>query len=284
MKNSILIVLIFCALGILHVPGLSQHPEDVIIMSDGLQLHGKLYKSFETGLHPTVLLIHGWPGSPIDVLDMGKRLSGHGLNVLILSPRGMHESEGTNTFAGTLRDIGASLRWLRSPDVSRKYQIDPNNIILGGHSFGGGMALAYAAGDPTIRRLISFAGTDHGELARKYESDESFASMLREIIKNTQAPDGPIRFDFDASFKEIVDNKNIFGLRENANKLADRRILLIGGWEDTSTTVDDFMLPLYRSLKSAGAEEVTFLVYHDGHGFRKVRDRIEEDLLTWINQ
>jgi hypothetical protein len=146
------------------------------------------------------------------------------------------------------------------------------------------MALAYAAGDSTIRRLISFAGTDHGEIARKYENDESFASVLREMIKNTQAPDGPIRFDLEASFKELIDNKDTLGLRENAERLADRSILLIGGWEDTSTTVDDFMLPLYRSLRNAGAEDVTFLVYHDGHGFGKVRDRIEKDVLTWINR
>ena len=283
-KPTLILVLVLSTLMPWSAQGQPQGPENVIIGSDGLQLHGKFYRSPETGLHTTLLLIHGWPGSPIDVLGMGVRLSGHGLNVLVLSPRGMHESEGTNTFAGTLRDIGSALRWLRSPEVSSRYQIAPDSLILGGHSFGGGMALAYAAGDSTVRRLISFAGTDHGEIARQYESNESFALMIREMIKKTQAPSGPVRFDLEASIKELVDNKNIFGLRENAERLADRSIMLIGGWEDTSTTVDDFLLPFYRSLKNAGAEDVTFLVYHDGHGFGQVRDRIEEDVLTWIHR
>lgn len=260
------------------------NPENVVIDSEELRLHGSLYQSHEPGRHTTLLLFHGWPGSPVDVCGMGERLVEHGINVLVVSPRGMHESEGTNTFAGTLQDIGASLRWLRDPEVSKRLQVDVENIVLGGHSFGGGMSMAYAATDSSIRRLISIAGTDHGELARQYEASESYASALREMIKTTQAPTGPVRFDLEYSFKELVEGKEVFGLRENAGKLVDRSILLIGGWEDVSTTVDQFMLPLYRSLKRAGAEDVTFHVYHDDHGFGEVRDRLEEDILAWLER
>ncbi len=259
-------------------------PARVGVDSDGLRLDGCFYQAQKRGPHPTLLLIHGWPGSPTDVLGMGERLVKHGINVLVASPRGMHESEGTNTFAGTLRDIGACLLWLRTPEISERFQIDTAIIILGGHSFGGGMAMAYAATDSSVRRVISIAGTDHGEFIREYERNESYASMFREMLESTQAPSGPIHFDLKFGLRELMDGMKVYGLRENAGKLSDRAILLIGGWEDVSTTVDQFMLPLYRSLKNAGAEDVTFLVYHDSHGFGRVRDRLAVDIVDWIER
>jgi pimeloyl-ACP methyl ester carboxylesterase len=259
-------------------------PTRVGIDSDGLRLQGRFFQASGRGLRPTLLLIHGWPGGPPDVVGMGERLVDHGINVLVVSPRGMHESEGTNTFAGTLRDIGAALRWLGSSEVFERCQVDTANIILGGHSFGGGMAMAYAAADTGVRRLISIAGTDHGEFIREFERNEAFASAIREALERTQAPEGPVRFDLELSLKELSEGRQVYGLRENAGRLSDRSILLIGGWEDVNTTVDQFMLPLYRSLKNAGAEDVTFLVYHDNHGFGQVRDRMAEDIAAWVAQ
>lgn len=44
------------------------------------------------------------------------------------------------------------------------------------------------------------------------------------------------------------------------------------------------MLPLYRDLQEAGADDVTFLVYHDNHGFARVRERIANDIRNWLLQ
>lgn len=77
----------------------------------------------------------------------------------------------------------------------------------------------------------------------------------------------------EADLRELAEHQDVYGLRENARNLADRSILMIGGWEDEQATVDQYLLPLYRALKRASAADVTFLVYHDNHGFSKVRGR-----------
>jgi hypothetical protein len=74
----------------------------------------------------------------------------------------------------------------------------------------------------------------------------------------------------------------VYGLRENAAKLADRSILLIGGWEDVEVTIDQYLLPLYRALRGAGAAKVTFLVYHTDHDFSNVRQRLASDIAGWL--
>jgi dienelactone hydrolase len=200
----------------------------------------------------------------------------------MFNPRGLHQSEGIFSHANTLQDIGATLQWLRQADLQGRFGVDATRLALGGHSYGGGMAMAYAARDPSVRRVISIAGTDHGEFARELQRNAAFAEGIRRMLLSTRAPEGPARFDLEASLKELVDHQDVYGLRENAANLADRSILLIGGWEDMEVTIDQFLLPLYRALRGAGAAKVTFLVYHTDHDFSNVRQRLASDIAGWL--
>ncbi len=227
----------------------------------------------------TVLLVPGWGGGPTDVLGIGRALSEAGVSVVVLTPRGWHDSQGVATFANALNDIGVALRWIRG---ASRADLNRSNIVLGGHSWGGGMALAYAARDSSVRRVFSVAGTDHGQFIRQYESDPDYAATLHEVLSSSAAPQGPIRFDVDSTLRELSEGQGTYGLLENADRLADRSILLVGGWEDESVSVDSTLLPLYRALRSSGTQDVTFNVYHADHGFGVVRSDLYADLLAWI--
>jgi len=144
------------------------------------------------------------------------------------------------------------------------------------------MSLAYAAQDETVRRVFSIAGTDHGQFIRQYQTDDAFASMVDQILTSSAAPAGPIRFDVAHGLSEMAEGQDVYGLLENAEALADRSVLLVGGWEDVNVTVDDTLLPLYRALASAGSEDVRFDVYHADHSFTAVRADLHSDLLTWL--
>lgn len=264
--------------------GRARESVPVQFVSKGATVHGRFFAAAGPTPLATLVLVPGWPGSQEDVLGLGALLAPEGVNVLIFNPRGFYTSEGSVTFANTLEDIGAALRWLQAPDTERRFTIDTARVALGGHSFGGGMAMAYAAGDPSVRRVISVAGNDHGEFIREYQRNPAFAEAIRGALSSTRAPRGPARFDLDESLSELAEHQNVYGLRENAGKLQDRSILLIGGWEDTQVSVDQFMLPFYRALKGAGAADVTFFVYHDGHSFSKVRRRLTSDIHEWLQR
>ena len=280
-------LLLLLALGSLTaLPAFAQQPEpvEVAIDSEGYAMRGRFFTSGTAGPHATLLLIPGYPGNPEDVLGMGARLSLKGINVLMVNPRGMHDSEGTFTFAGSLQDIGAAFRWLRTSEALARFNIDTANVFLGGYSWGGGMSLAYAATDPRAQKLISIAGNDHGEFIREFERNEPFAETILDMLRSTQAPEGPVRFDLEATLTELAEGQEAYGLRENAQRLSDRSVLLIGGWKDTGVTVDRVLLPFYRALESNGTEDVTFLVYHDDHGFARVRDKLASDIAEWIEE
>jgi len=263
-----------------------QQAESVPIqfLSGGDQVHGQFFSSVGGKPIATLLLIPGWPGDPRDVLGLGALLAELDINVAMFNPRGMHASEGTNSFANTLEDIAAALEWLRRPEIREQFAIDAGRMALGGHSYGGGMAMAYEAADSSFRRVISIAGTDLGVLVRRMHAHPQFSEAMRRMLAGTRAPEGPVRFDLDATFQELTDHQDTYGLQESASRLADRSILLMGAWDDLSVTVEDMLLPLYRELKGAGASDVTFLTYHDGHNFVAVREDLARDIQDWLQR
>jgi dipeptidyl aminopeptidase/acylaminoacyl peptidase len=257
-------------------------PVSVELISEGACMRGRFFAAVGATPTATLLLFPGWPGDPNDVLGLGALLAEQGINVCMFNPRGLQQSEGTHSHTNTLQDIGSALQWLRQADVQKRFEVDTTRLVLGGHCYGGGMAMAYAARDSSVRRVISIAGNDHGEFARETQRNAAFAEGIRRSMLSTRRPEGPAQFDYDAGLKVLVDHQDVYGLRENAANLADRSILLLGGWEDEQVTIDQFLLPLYRALRGAGAAKVTFLVYHTDHDFSDVRQRLASDIAGWL--
>jgi dipeptidyl aminopeptidase/acylaminoacyl peptidase len=251
-------------------------------LSEGDCVRGRFFRARGEAAATTLLLAPGMPGNPNDVMGLGAALSPEGINVMMFNPRGMHQSEGTHTFAHTLQDIGAAWRWLQQADIRARFGIDAERLVLGGASYGGGMALSYAAGDPSVRRVIAMVPNDHAEFIREFRRNPVFAETVRRDLLSMVAPQGPMRGDVEADLQELAGHQDVYGLRENAAKLADRSILLIGGWEDDNTTVEQCQLPFYRALRRAGAADVTFLVYHADHQLGAARGRLVADIRAWL--
>ena len=259
-------------------------PVPIEFISEGSRVYGRFFTTIGTDVPSTLLFVPGWPANPEDFLGLGPLLSQLGINMMEFYPRGLRQSEGVYTHSGALTDIGLAIRWLRQPDVQKQLKVDPDRLVLAGYSNGGGLAMAYALQDPSVQRLISIAGNDFGEFARQMQGNSDFAEGIRAWLQSTRLPDGPARFDPEAGLQELMDHPEIFGLRENAVKLAGRSILLFGGWEDQGPTIDQYQLPLYRALKSAGAEKVTFIVYHTDHSFKNVYQRLATDIAEWLHR
>lgn len=256
--------------------------EPVLIefVSEGACVRGRFFPTSSTAESTTLLFVPGWGVD--DDLGLGPLLSEKGINFFTFNPRGVHTSDGIHTHPGTLQDITAALQWLRQAQVQIRFKVNPARLVLGGYSYGGGMAMAYAARGNSVRRVISVAGTDHGEFARELQRNQTFAQEFRRWLLSTRAPEGWVRFDLETNIQELFDHPDIYGLRENAAKLADRSLLIFGGWEDMEPTIDQYLLPLYRALRNAGSEHVTFLVYHTDHSFGNLRQRLASDIVEWL--
>ncbi len=229
----------------------------------------------------TVLLVPGFPGTEDDVLGLADSLSQRGVNVLFLNYRGTYHREGTFTLAGSVEDIGAAMEYLRRESVVRRFQVEPSRIVLGGYSYGGGLALIYAAAHPEIRRVFSIAAADFGELAREYRRDPAAAAAYNKEYRELEAPSGPVRFG-DEVLPAGVEDPGPHDLRLHAPALAYRDLLLVGGWDDPHATIEHYVLPLYRALCEAGAQHVRIEALQDDHSFASSRRDLADVLAGWV--
>lgn len=128
------------------------HPpqlREMSLPSHGATLYGVYYQAAGSGPHPTVLMLHGFAGFEQNE-DLAQALRRGGFNVLIFHYRGAWGSQGTYTFAHCIEDTQAVLAYLREPANASRMRVDPQRLVLIGHSVGGQVAGIVAARDPGV--------------------------------------------------------------------------------------------------------------------------------------
>lgn len=267
--------------------GQTSTPVDITIDRSGVLLKGKFYISEGEGKFPTVILLHGFPGNELDVLGLGGELSQADINVMTFNYSGTHQSQGLYSFENTQKDIQSAFQFLHQPQNISKYKVDTSRVYLGGYSYGGGMALTYAANHSEIADVFSIAGTDHGEFFREYMRNGQFKQMIDTMFEQLAAPSGPVRFPEggmpkDLAEKNIAEADSTIDLRRSTPLLAQKNILLVGAWDDVNVTMDHHILPLYRALKKEQAQNVKIVAFQDSHAFKQSRAELAWAIIEWI--
>jgi pimeloyl-ACP methyl ester carboxylesterase len=253
--------------------------KSVEFLSKGHKIRAEFYHADgQTATH-TALLLLGFPDSLDDVLGLGQRMSRQGINLLTFNYRGTHNSEGIFSFENSLEDIEAAYAYLHQERITREFQVVTNKLVLGGISYGGGMALTYAASHPEIRRVVSIAGTNNGEFAQEYLRNPTFAQWFDTWFEEQKFPAGRVRSEGREGFKWLQ-NPDPYDLKLGATALAD--ILLIGGWDDQCTTIEHHVLPFYRALMEADARSVQIATVQDNHAFERSREELAAIVIRWV--
>jgi pimeloyl-ACP methyl ester carboxylesterase len=262
-------------------------PLDITLDRAGVQLKGKFYITEKDGSYPTVILLHGFPGGEGDVLGIGAKLSEAGINVLTFNYSGTHHSEGEFNFDNSQKDIGTAFDFIFKSENIIKFKIDTTHIILGGYSFGGGMALTYAANHPEINEVFSIAGNDHGAAIREYKQNSQRQRMLDNIFDELQSEPEIVRFGSGGTPKElsemnIIKSNPTYDLRYCVPLLAPKKILLIAGWDDNNVSIENIVLPLYREFQKENAQNVKIMAVQDDHSFKNSREDLAQIIIDWL--
>jgi pimeloyl-ACP methyl ester carboxylesterase len=263
-------------------------PADISIDRNGILLKGKFFLPEGSGPFPAVVLLHGFPGGESDVLGIGTKLAQSGIAALTFNYSGTYQSEGKTSWDNMQLDIQAAFQYLRQPQTFKQYNVDTSKIYLGGWCTGGGMALTYAAFHPEVKVIFSIAGSDQTEFMKVYIGDPEIKKMMDQSFDDITFPKGHLRFETGASPREVaeagLDKINpAYDLKKCAPLLASRDILLIGGWDDVQTTMEAFILPLYRALQLEGAKSVRLIAFQDDHYFKESRAMLAETVIEWLN-
>jgi fermentation-respiration switch protein FrsA (DUF1100 family) len=263
----------------------------VELASGEYRLQARFFATDATGSPPTILMLGDLPGADVNkatALGLARNLSDRGMNVLTFNYRGTHGSNGVFTLSGVDQDIDAARRWLRSENTTGRFDIDPDTIVMGGYGFGGGMALAYSSTDLAITDVFSIAGFDQSVGMGRYSRDPMHQEVLKNrLTRSSENGESLVRWergDFFAYVKEALQGSGRWDLLLAAPQLARKRMLLVGGADDTEVGLEEHILPLYRILRGLGTQDLKLIVYQDDHEFGEVSDQLTDALGTWIER
>lgn len=286
--SGFIAAMLFCFSIPIVAQGQDHSPADITIERNGISLRGKFYMAEGGGDAATLLLLQGFPGNETDVLGLCERLARSGIHAMIFNFSGTHQSGGLVSFSNSQADIAAAYEFLYDPSNVDRFGIDTASVILGGYSYGGGMAMTYAIKHPEIDRVISIAGNDWGEHLEDYLRNPEMKAEI-DASMDWLVSSGIVRFEPGEKPEEFTANglddlDPALYLKRNAAILAQKDILLLCGWNDTGVPIDRYTLPMYRALQEKHAMDVEIVAFRDDHSFGKSRDGIAEVITEWINQ
>jgi hypothetical protein len=260
------------------------NPAKVELISGSYKLDAKFYSTSKKDHSPAIILLHGFPGNQTSPLDLAEKLNAAGFNILVFNFQGSYLSEGDFSFDNCINNVEAAIHFLKNSENQGKYNIDTSRIIVCGYSFGGAIALESAIHNNEIKNIISIANDDHSVSIKKSTTDLEFRNGYQQFIAKSFGPDGPFRGDLKAALDYNIANVDRYDLVKNADKLKDRRILFIVGWQDNTCPLEVTTLPLYRKLAQLKVGNVAIKGFESDHRFNNVRDDLANTITDWINK
>lgn len=246
-----------------------QFPASIVeltIESNGSRMPGIAYLAAGQGPHPTVLLLHGYPGNEKN-LDAAQALRRAGWNVVFFHYRGAWGSEGEFSFTNAERDVQVVLGYLREAENVTRLKIDPERISTVGHSMGGHMAIAGMLDDPAVKCAVSYDGANMGARGNGLFSDPQASQLWSNYSDSLFMLKG---WSGAKAIREISDSGEKLDLLARAHKIASRPVLLISA--DTEVIPEDVHIkPLLKALNQNSGGRAEYLLIDDDHSFSSSR-------------
>lgn len=252
--------------------------------SGGSKLNGLMYVANGAGPHPTVILLHGYPGNERN-LDLAQAMRRDGKNVLYFNYRGTWGSGGEFSISNALEDVARALDLARNKQWTSTFRSDPKRVGIVGHSFGGFLGAIATAQDKDVSCFAFLAGVNAGAPGILAGSDDSVSAALEVALgKAMDADSGPINSDARQMVVEMVERAEAYDVRSRASSLATRPLLLVAGERDEEVPKPENHDQLIAALGTAGAAQVTELVFDDDHSFSANRIELARQLVNWQQQ
>lgn len=255
------------------------HPAEMAtftLPTGGVRVNAMMYLASGDQPHPTMLMLHGFPGNEtnIDLMQAARRA---GWNVMRVNYRGSWGSPGKFSFANARADSEAAVAFLSDPANVAKYRIDPRRIVVVGHSMGGFMAASATAADPRVAGAVLIDAWDIGKDKRRITSAEARKAAIEAMRGNTPPLAGT---SAELLVKEIETDAAKLDLEALAARIASRPLLLIGaehGAAQTSRKVG-------TAARQAQASALSETYMDTDHSFSDSRIALAAEVVRWLGR
>ena len=244
---------------------------ELFIPSGNSQIAGLIYNANGLQKHPTLLLLHGYPGNERN-LDIAQVVRSRGWNVIYFDYRGSWGSQGKFSFKNCVEDVVNVVSFCNKYQDSLK--IDTSNIVLFGHSMGGWVCLKALQELPTIKKGFALSTWD---IAKDFKNVSNEKEMLS--IANDPNIAGKY-FVLNTSLKDlytpVLQDKTYFNLLNDAKSLGDKQIIMIDEHEKNSQ--------LAEKIKESNKLYFDYSIWQTDHSFTNKRASLINKVLAFIEK
>ena len=237
--------------------------------SAGSLLQGFMYKANGGGAHPTLLLLHGYPGNERN-LDLAQAVRAHGWNVIYFNYRGSWGSQGEFSFRRCVEDVRNIIGWCKQNAV--KLEIDMKNIVLFGHSMGGFVCLEALAANPEIKKGIAVSSWDIWKTVADNTKAGKMAAMEKEADNYfvLNKPSGK------ALFAPVLKEPEFFDLSKLATPLANKELVMLDEHKG-----NDALAAIFRKQHRAYFD---YQVWNTDHPFTNKRASLIKLVIAFLDR
>ena len=244
---------------------------ELFIPSGNSQIAGLIYSANGLQKHPTLLLLHGYPGNERN-LDIAQVVRSHGWNVIYFDYRGSWGSQGKFSFNNCVEDVVNVVAFCNKYQDSLK--IDTSNIVLFGHSMGGWVCLKALQELPTVKKGFALSTWD---IAKDFKNVSNEKEMLRIATDPNIAGK---YFVLNTSLKDlytpVIQNQTYFNLLNEGKSLADKQIIMIDEHEKNQQLAD--------KIKESNQSYFDYSVWQTDHSFTNKRVSLINKVLAFLEK
>lgn len=254
-------------------PADADHPPRLVqarYATGGVDVPARFFVAAGAGPHPTVLLLHGFPGTELN-LDLARAIQRAGWNVLAIHYRGVWGSPGQFALGHTIEDARAALTWLREP--GRQAQVDPSRIVVMGHSMGG-FDTVMIGDDAGVAGFVTISAWDAGAEASRLTTPGDRAAAEAEFAEDLSFTN----MTFDAMATEIVANAEAWDWSRNAAEMAGRPVLVIDSNDGLAPKGD----AVAAAVIASGGPVPTRLLFETDHSYNDHRIALASAVIAWL--
>ncbi|HVZ25268.1 MAG TPA: alpha/beta hydrolase, partial [Sediminibacterium sp.] len=231
-------------------------------------MQGFMYKANHAGPHPTLILLHGYPGNERN-LDLAQAVRAHGWNVIYFDYRGSWASQGEFSFRHCVEDVSSVYQYCK--EHAAELQIDTSRIALFGHSMGGWVCLEALANIPGIRK--GFALSTWDILGNLNQVDAAGRESMNKEADNyfvLHKSSGKALFD------AVLADKNYHDLNRLSSRLADKQVFLLDEHHRNKE--------LAANLQKTNIAYFNYEVWPTDHPFTNKRASLIKQVLAFLER
>jgi len=240
--------------------------EELNIPSNGSLLQGFIYKANGHQAHPTLILLHGYPGNERN-LDIAQVVRARGWNVIYFDYRGSWGSQGTFSFTNCVEDVVNVVAFCKQ--YADLFHIDTSNIALFGHSMGGWVCLKALQKLPGIKKGFALSTWDiAGDVAaNKNNFDSIKATMGNYFVLNASV---------QQQYGPVIKNPAYFDLKNDGKALANKQIIMLDEHDRNAAIAE--------AIKKENKAYFDYNVWETDHPFTNKRIALIKKLWAFLNK